>query len=98
MFKDGAFDTLKNPPLQQVWRDHLLAIATLKDYDLGFFVFLYPKDNIDCDRVVADYQKYLISDSTTCKFIPETLEAYLSDLSKCSNADWIKEFTHRYLD
>lgn len=98
IFKDGAFDTLKNPQLQQVWRDHLLAIATLKDYDLGFFVFLYPKDNSDCDRVVSEYQQYLVSDSTKCKFIPETLEAYLNDLSKCSNADWIKEFINRYLD
>lgn len=98
IFKDGAFDHLKNSPLQQVWRDHLLAISTLRDYDQGFFVFLYPKDNNDCERVVADYCQYLIPDSTKCQFIPETLETYINVLSKCSKADWINEFTTRYLD
>lgn len=98
IFKDGAFDHLKETPLQQVWRDHLLAISTLKDYDLGFFVFLYPKDNNDCERVVTDYKQYLIPDSFKCQFIPETLETYINVLSKCSRADWINEFTARYLD
>jgi hypothetical protein len=98
IFKDGSFDNLKNSPLQQVWRDHLLAISTLKDYDQGFFVFLYPKDNNDCKRVVADYCQYLIHDSTKCQFVPETLETYIDVLSRCSKADWINEFTARYLD
>jgi|WetSurMetagenome_2_1015567.scaffolds.fasta_scaffold00529_12 hypothetical protein len=98
IFKDGAIDNLKNSPLQQVWRDHLLAISTLKDYDQGSFVFLYPKDNSECDKVVTDYQQYLIPDSTKCRFIPETLEDYVNYLSDCSNAEWIKEFITRYLD
>jgi len=97
IFKNGAIDSLKNPPLQQVWRDHLLAISTLKDYDQGFFVFLYPKENSECDKVVKDYQQYLIPDSTKCRFFTEILGDYLNDLSECSNAEWIKEFIARYL-
>jgi len=98
VFKAGAVDYLKNPPLQQVWRDHLLAISTLRDYNNGFFVFLYPKDNKDCERVVTDYEQYLHSDSSKCRFVPETLEDYLKVLSDCSKADWIKDFSKRYLD
>jgi len=98
IFKTGAIDYLKNQPLQQVWRDHLLAISTLKDYDTGFFVFLYPKDNKDCERVVTDYEKYLLSDTSNCRFVPETIETYLKVLSNCSKADWIKDFSKRYLD
>jgi hypothetical protein len=98
IFKDGASEHLKETPLQQVWRDHLLAISTLKDYDLGFFVFLHPEDNKDCERVATQYKQYLKPDSFKCQFIPETLEAYINVLSKCSKSDWIKDFTARYLD
>jgi hypothetical protein len=97
IFSANAVDYLKHGKLQQIWRDHLLAIATLKDYDLGFFVFLYPKDNLECDKVVTDYQKYLISDSTKCAFVPARLEDYVNVLLKCSKADWINDFKSRYL-
>lgn len=97
IFKDGAIEHVKHSPLQQVWRDHLLAISTLKDYNQGFFVFLFPKDNLECERVVANYKQNLISDSTKCQFIPENLETYVNVLSKCSKADWINEFKTRYM-
>lgn len=97
LFKHDAINNLKHSPLQQVWRDHLLAIATLIDYDQGFFVFLYPKDNSACERVVTDYKQYLIVDSPRCRIIPEYLETYVDALLKCSNADWINEFKTRYL-
>ena len=41
LFKPNCIDILRKPPLSQIWRDHLLSIATKQDYDEGFFVFLF---------------------------------------------------------
>lgn len=97
IFQDGSIELLKNPPLQQVWRDHVLAISTLRDYDLGFFVFLYPKDNTECAAVVNEYQSHLKPNCDKCMFIPERLEDYVNALKKCSRAEWINQFAERYL-
>lgn len=97
IYNDGAIDHLKNAPLQQVWRDHLLTISTLKDYDLGFFVFLYPEDNSECAEVVNKYRQYLNNDCEKCSFIPELLEDYVATLRKCSGAEWLDLFSERYL-
>ncbi len=43
IFKTNAIEIVKQIPLSQIWRDHLLSIAHLKDYDEGFFVFLFQK-------------------------------------------------------
>jgi hypothetical protein len=45
IFKPNAIETLKKIPLSQIWRDHLLSIATKTIYDEGFFVFLFPANN-----------------------------------------------------
>lgn len=97
IFIDGAIDNLKHAPLQQVWRDHLLAIATLQDYDMGFFVFLYPKENDECQKVVTDYKKTLNSDCSICSFVPALLEDYISVISKSTKAGWVDELKARYL-
>ena len=46
-FKESNREDLKVQPLQQVWRDHLLAgIHRIADgFEEGFFVFLYPEKN-----------------------------------------------------
>jgi hypothetical protein len=80
-----------------VWRDHLLTISTLRDYDLGFFVFLYPRDNAECAEVVKLYKQCLNPDCDKCSFKAETLEYYIEILKKCSRAEWIEQFENRYL-
>ena len=77
-FKESKRGDLKAQPLQQIWRDHLLAgIHRMADgFDEGFFVFLYPEGNTHCSSAVADYKKCLTNTTT---FRSWTVELVLSN-------------------
>ena len=98
IFKPNSVDFLRQPPISQIWRDHLLCIATKQDYDEGFFVFLYPQKNSHCQNGVDIYKQYLISEieQKTC-FYPRYIEDFINTLSIISNAAWVTELKHRYL-
>ena len=59
-FKDKCLDILQLSPLEQIWRDHLLAGSLLyspkDDFKDGFFVFLSPRDNLHCQEAVEQYK------------------------------------------
>lgn len=99
----GCFDAstmprLRQKPLQQVWRDHMLAGSLLLDrergYEDGFFAFLYPKDNANCARAVESYSACL---TTTITFAPWTLEALVEAIKIAGGGAWIELFERRYL-
>ncbi len=96
-FAPDDIPTVKQAPLQQIWRDHLLAGAMLEadDFADGFFVFLYPERNEYCTEAVADYRACL-SDSHT--FATWTLEDVHDSLAAASDAPWLDRFHDRYLD
>lgn len=97
-FKSDSIEQLRQPPLSQIWRDHLLAIATEKDYDEGGFVFLFPSNNTQCQHGVNAYKKYLASENENQSgFYPRYLEDFVSALLEITDAGWIKEFKKRYL-
>ena len=98
LFKTGSVDFLRQPPLSQIWRDHLLCISTRQDYDEGFFVFLFPSKNSNCQKGVDDYKHYLAfdNDEQNC-FYPRYLDDFIKTLTYISTADWIKELKLRYL-
>jgi len=82
-----------------IWRDHLLSLAHLIDYDEGFFVFLFPKSNIHCQNGVNEYKKYLISENEEeTGFYPRHLDDFIRTLRKHHNTDWTKELEERYLE
>ena len=84
--------------MSQIWRDHLLAIATEKDYDEGCFVFLFPSNNTQCQHGVNAYKKHLaFVNEEQSGFCPRYLESFVSALQEISNADWITELKTRYL-
>ena len=87
---------LEVQPLQQVWRDHLLAGSLLLagDFDRGRFVFLYPSRNERCHSAVANYAAAL-TDSTT--FQTWTLEAVVDALKAAANGEWVQAFGSRHL-
>lgn len=96
-FKLGSLELLKQPPLSQIWRDHLLSIATLKDYDEGFFVFLFPSQNTQCQQGVDFYKTQLAFDNEVqTGFYPRHLDDFVNALAEISDADWIKELRKRY--
>jgi len=97
-FKQNSIDYLKLPPLSQIWRDHLLCIATKQDYDEGIFVFLFPKENKECQNGVDEYKKYLSSDNEEINcFYPRHLDDFIDMLAKISNEEWVTKLKERYL-
>ena len=89
-------EALKKAPLQQIWRDHLLAgVTRIADgYEDGLFVTLYPKDNLDVAGALSGYRAQLTSEDT---FASWTLESFVDKLRGLSDASWIGLFFDRYL-
>lgn len=103
LFDAADFEQLKQIPLQQLWRDHLLSIA-LKikapdRYQHGCFVYLYPEGNVECELAIDRYFHTLGEpEATTISLFSIHLEKIVSILSELSNEEWIKRFWKRYLD
>lgn len=96
-FLPDQLPRLREKPLEQIWRDHLLAgsILQVDDFDDGFFVFLYPQDNLDCAKAVKDYRGCLYNSES---FKTWTLEEVVAALRNHTQAAWIDSFVDRYLD
>ena len=96
-FVPDQMPKLRERPLQQVWRDHLLVGAhqRVDGFEDGFFAFLYPEGNTACSNAVEQYGQCL-SDSNS--FQSWTLERLVNCLSTHSSAQWIQDLHHRYLD
>ncbi|RZK26432.1 MAG: hypothetical protein EOO43_02875 [Flavobacterium sp.] len=85
IFINNSVPFLRQPPLSQIWRDHLLSIATKQDYDEGFFVFLFPSGNTHCQAGVDNYRKYLANDlEEENGFCPRYLEDFINALADIS--------------
>ncbi len=90
-------EDLQRKPLQQIWRDHLLAgalIAAGDAYDEGTFVFLAPKDNAACWRAVANYRARLTNEET---FAAWTLEDVVDAIEGETRAAWVDDLVDRYV-
>ncbi|MBN1787862.1 MAG: hypothetical protein JW806_05645 [Sedimentisphaerales bacterium] len=98
-FRKTALDRLHQKPLEQIWRDHLLAGSILHSqedgFDSGLFVFLYPRDNFHCSDAVLEYEKCLSNSGT---FRACTLEDIASVIKRNTDKIWIDEVIYRYLD
>jgi hypothetical protein len=96
-FAPATYEKLKDKPLQQIWRDHLLVGSLLHDkaqgYDDAFFAFAYPKDNECCSDAVASYRKCL---SSATSFVPWTLENLVGAV-KAEGGGWVDAVARRYL-
>ena len=101
---------LKQKPIQQIWRDHLLSISLLKHktpiYQDGFFIYLYPKDNTECENAVAKYIEQFKSynpdtkyhDEKLTGFYPRYMKNFMIKLRQLISDDWTKELLQRYFD
>jgi hypothetical protein len=97
IFKSNLLSSLRRPPLQQLWFDHLLALSmrhTNKEWKTGLFVLLHPSANPMCYRIANQYQEALLSTNT---FQRLSLEEVIGALRLHSSAEWITFFYHRYL-
>jgi len=96
-FEAGALCQLRAKPLQQIWRDHLLACILLLegDYADGFFVFLSPQGNDACNVAVASYAQCLQCSDT---FMSWSIEACADAILDYEDVSWVRAFQDRYLN
>ena len=95
-FHEHQLSKLQKRPLQQLWRNHLLAgsLRPADGFDEGFFVFLYPQDNLRCAQAAGEYRSCL---SQHDSFAAWTLEAVTAALKRRTSAPWVVAFEDRYL-
>jgi len=100
IFDMSKLDKLKQKPIQQIWRDHLLTLSlfvTNNDYKIGDFVYLYPVDNKNCETAIEKYEQ-TFDQTKESYFRPLTIEKLTETIKKYCNEDWINEFENRYLN
>jgi len=100
VFDLNSLEQLKEKPIQQIWRDHLLALSLFiknKDYKFGDFIFLFPVANISCKSAIEQYRA-TFSESKENYFRELHLEKLVSMIKKYDQRNWIKEFEDRYLN
>jgi hypothetical protein len=102
IFRQNSFEALKSKPIQQIWRDHLLSIAHLKHknkkYQEGFFVYLFPEKNTECEEAVKKYREQLITtDEEKTGFYILHLEKFVDIIINTKPLDWIHIFKKRYI-
>lgn len=98
VFDPAASSRLRRRPLEQFWRDHLLACSMLLDQDSGFhegqFVVLYPAGNTVVADAVSAYRACLLDPAT---FTSWTFETMLDVLDAVGAGGWVSEVRERYL-
>lgn len=96
-FSPDSMACLQAKPLQQLWRDHLLAGAMrhIDRLDDGYFLLLYPQDNFHCTTALNRYTECLTSTDT---FVSLTLETLVAELRRQTEAEWVTRVYDRYLD
>ena len=100
IFKMEKLPELKQKPIQQIWRDHLLALSLFvknKDYTIGDFIYLYPKDNENCYNALEKYIN-TFNDNIESYLRPLTIETLMSAIKLFCKDNWIAEFENRYLN
>jgi hypothetical protein len=97
-FVPESHSRLRQKPLEQFWRNHLLAGSLLLDEASGFdeaaCVVLYPERNTVVARAIGAYQTCL-HDRTT--FRSWTLESVLVAMVEAGAGVWVGEVGSRYL-
>ena len=97
-FAPGSRKQLRQKPLQQIWRDHLLAgsllLHRLSGYDDAAFVFLYPEKNKACAEAIDRYAACLTNKDS---LIVWTLEEVVAALRAATEAAWVEAVADRYL-
>ena len=95
-FHPSRLADLRMKPINQLWRDHMLAgsIISADGWKEGMFVVLYPAENTHAAAAIRKYQACLADAST---FGSWTLESFVSALKAEDTGDWVNDLECRYL-
>lgn len=94
---EQRFADLAKSPLEQIWRDHVLAMSMHQQNlcDGCLSVVAYPAQNEPCRRAVDGYKDCLTAHAT---FAGWHLQDIHAAVARHSTAPWVREFHERYLD
>lgn len=98
VFEASKLADLRKAPLEQLWRDHLLAGSIVFDgragYERGTFAVVYPSANAPVASAVASYRTCL---RCADDFQAITLETLLATIERHGSHDWPHRVALRYL-
>ena len=96
IFREDCLNELRQAPLQQIWRDHMLVLSMIQagDIDEGIFAFVYPQDNPRCAAAIARYLGCLTRTDTIAVW---TIEEVVAAIRKNGGALLADLFSDRYL-
>ena len=100
LFKDGASQALRANPLQQLWRQHMLAQVMVDErlYSTGCFVIVAPRLNERVVRAVRLYRAHLTETPGKVPFADLSLEAVIAALRDSGASDIAKVLYERFCD
>jgi hypothetical protein len=102
-YRDPAAPELRALPLQQLWREHMLAASMVAAglYDRVFYVILHPAGNLNCTAAIKAYQRHLVAPPSTAppvEFRVVTLEDAVAALAATGSAAQAAALRQRYLN
>lgn len=101
VFRNPLAPELREVPLQQLWREHMLSRAMIANgkYSQGRFVVIHPAQNTNCEVAIAAYQRQLVSPKAAeTGFESMTLESCLEALRAIGDDGTATALHNRYLD
>ena len=101
VFREPAAHALRENPLQQLWREHMLSRVMIESglYDQGRFIVIYPAQNNNCAAAVNAYSTHLASDDPVVSgFQSVTFETCLDTLRAIGDDETAAALHERYLD
>lgn len=98
-FRRADNPALRENPLQQFWRQHMLAAAMLKNglYDSGRYAVVAPRFNNQAQNAVAMY-RHEVKDDATIAFDDMTLESVIETFGKVGAEETYRVLFDRYCD
>ena len=88
---------------RQIWRNHLLGLAMLKNKQIDVFthIHLYPKENGHFEEILPIYENKLLTEKGRKTFLALTYEELFSEMEKEFTKDifaqWVHYLKERYL-
>jgi hypothetical protein len=97
-FRAETRPKLRQAPLEQLWRDHLLVDSLALDDDSGFdqgtFAVIYRSGNAAAADAVEGYRACLVSPMSISTW---TLEEVVEAIVPAGAGSWVSELRGRYL-
>ena len=102
-FSDDPEKVKTKDDFRQIWRNHLLGLAMLKNNQIDVFthIHLYPKENGHFETILPVYETKLLTEIGRKTFLAMTYEELFSEMEKEFTKDifaqWVQYLKERYL-